>query len=99
MGRLRRVEKDHLMPRLLFHPRAIKKLQQLHPNDRKRILSKIEALSQNPQNKTIDIRKLVNTKNSYRLRSGDVRAIFEVQETQRTKTIYIWDVDYRGSIY
>lgn len=85
------------MYKLLFHPRAIKNLKRLHQNDRKRILSKIEALSKNPQNKALNIRKLVNTKNSYRLRAADVRAIFEVDN--RGKTIYVWDIDYRSKIY
>lgn len=85
------------MYKLLFHPQAVKKLKRLHPNDRQRILQKIDKLSQTPQAKELDIKKLANTKNSFRLRSGDVRAIFEVEE--ETKIIYIWDVDYRGNIY
>lgn len=85
------------MYKLLFHPQAVKKLKHLHSNDRQRILKKIDKLSQNPQTKTLDIKKLVNTQNSFRLRSGDIRAIFEVDK--KTETIYIWDVDYRGSIY
>lgn len=91
------------MYRLVFHPQATKKLQKIHPNDQKRILSKIELLAKNPQNRALDIKKLVNTKSSYRLRSGDVRAIFEIQEIEKEKKaekiIYIWDIDYRGSIY
>lgn len=85
------------MYKLLFHPQAIKKLKRLHPNDQKRILRKIDRLSQNPRTKALDIKKLVNTQNSFRLRSGDIRAIFEVDK--KTETIHIWDIDYRGSIY
>lgn len=85
------------MYKLLFHPRAIKNLKRLHPNDQKRVLGKIDRLSKNTQTKKLDTKKLANTKNSFRLRSGDVRAIFEVDK--KTKTIYVWDVDYRGSIY
>lgn len=85
------------MYQLLFHPQATKNLKRLHPNDRKRILAKIDSLSKGLNNPALDIRKLAHTKNSFRLRSGDVRVIFELEE--RSKTIYIWDVDYRGQIY
>ena len=85
------------MYQLAYHPQAVKKLKRLHINDRKRILGKLEALSKNPQSSSLDIRKLANTKNSFRLRSGDVRAIFEIEKTK--KIIYVWDIDYRGSIY
>jgi len=85
------------MYKLLFHPQAVKKLRRLHPNDRKRILQKIDKLAQNPESKEPDTKKLVKTKNSFRLRSGDIRTIFEINE--REKVIYVWDVDYRGNIY
>lgn len=85
------------MHKLLFHPRVHKKLKQFHPNDRQRILRKIDALAKTPQSKALDIKKLANTQNSFRLRAGDLRAIFEIEGEE--KIIYIWDIDYRGSIY
>lgn len=85
------------MHKLSYHPEAVKKLKRLHPNDRKRIFEKLVSLSQDPQNPTLDVRKLVNTKSSFRLRTGDIRAIFEIEK--ESKIIYIWDIDYRGSIY
>lgn len=85
------------MYKLLYHPEAVKKLRRLHPIDRKRIFEKLTALSKKPKNLSLDIRKLANTRNSFRIRTGDLRAIFEIEEKE--KTIYIWDIDYRGSIY
>lgn len=85
------------MYQLFYHPGAVKKLKRLHPNDRKRMLGKLASLSQDPQSPILDMRKLVNTKNSFRLRTGDIRAIFEINK--ENKIIYIWDIDYRGSIY
>lgn len=85
------------MYKLFYHPEALKKLKRLHPNDRKRILEKLVSLSQDPQSPILDLRKLVNTKSSFRLRTGDIRAIFEINK--ESKIIYIWDIDYRGSIY
>lgn len=85
------------MYKLLYHPHAIKQLKRLHPTDRERINNKLKLVSENPRNPSLYIKKLVNTENSYRLRSGDIRAIFEIDSL--SKTIYIWDIDYRGSIY
>ncbi|OGH51090.1 MAG: hypothetical protein A3G13_02455 [Candidatus Levybacteria bacterium RIFCSPLOWO2_12_FULL_37_7] len=85
------------MHKLLYHPSVLKKLKRIHQNDRKRILNKLELLSKNPKDTNLDIKHLVNTKNSFRLRAGDIRAIFEIDNTQ--KIIYIWNIDYRGSIY
>ena len=85
------------MHKLFYHPDALKKLKRLHPNDRKRALQKLASLSQDPQNPILDAKKLASTKSSFRLRTGDVRAIFEINK--ENKTIYIWDIDYRGSIY
>lgn len=80
---------------LLYHPKAIKKLKKIHPNDRKRILDRLEEMAKVWPKTSSDVKKLVNTKQSYRLRSGDVRAIFEVTGGKN----YVWDIDYRGSIY
>lgn len=85
------------MYRLLFHPKAVKKLRKLHPIDRDRILAKLKLFSKETRTKNLDVKKLVNTQRSFRIRSGDVRAIFELDE--KKKTVYVWDVDYRGSIY
>ena len=85
------------MYKLFFFPQARKQLKKLHPNDKKRVLAKIELLVENPRNQSLDIKKLANTKNSFRLRTGDLRAIFEIEI--KAKIIYIWDINYRGSIY
>lgn len=85
------------MYKLLYHPQAVKQLKQLHPTDRERINNKLKLVSENPRDPSLNIKKLVNTESSYRLRSGDIRAIFEVDSPN--KTIYIWNIDYRGSIY
>ncbi len=85
------------MYKLLYHPQTVKQLKKIHPNDRERVINKIEMLSQNPKSPSLNIRKLVNTKNSFRLRTGDIRVIFELDVSN--KTIYVWDINYRGSIY
>ncbi|OGG28680.1 hypothetical protein A2971_03170 [Candidatus Gottesmanbacteria bacterium RIFCSPLOWO2_01_FULL_46_21] len=45
----------------------------------------------------LDIKKMSGTPGFYRLRSGSVRAIFEILEKQ--KEIWVRKIDYRGNIY
>lgn len=82
---------------LLYHPQAVKKMKQLHPNDQKRLFKKLDSLCKNPQSANLDIKKLAGTNQSFRIRTGDVRAIFELDRD--AKIIYVWDIDYRGNIY
>lgn len=83
--------------KLLYHPRCFKRLKKIPNIDQLRILKKLQELSSNPYAPHLDIKKLVKTRKSYRLRAGDLRAIYELNE--REKTIYVWEIDYRGSIY
>ena len=85
------------MYNLLFHPRAIKNLSRLHPNDRKRIIDKLTILSKSPRSPTLDVKKLASTKNSFRVRTGNIRAIFELD--RKNRTVYIWRIGYRGRVY
>ena|SRR3989338_8440077 len=84
------------MYELLYHPRASKRLKTIHPIDRKKVLSKLEDLASNPKDPSLNIKKLVNTTRSYRVRVGNIRVIFEIEE--ESKKIYIWEVEYRGSV-
>ena len=85
------------MYELLFHPKAAKRLNKIHPNDKNRTLNKLDKLTKTPKTNKLDTKKLVNTTNSYRLRTGDIRVIYEVDH--KRKKLYIWDIDYRGNIY
>lgn len=85
------------MHQLKFHPRVIKQIKKLHPQDQKRFLKTVTKLLQNPFSRGLDIKKLAGTKNSYRLRIRDFRIIYSVDK--KRKTIYLWQVGYRGSIY
>lgn len=77
------------MYQLIYHPPVARRIARLHPNDRKRTIEKLEILANNPRNPLLN--------GTFRLRIGDIRAIFELDTKE--KIIYIWDVDYRGSIY
>jgi mRNA interferase RelE/StbE len=60
-----------------FKSRAIKDLRAMSDQDRNRIVSKIEALENNLNG---DVKRLTNFSPEYRLRVGDFRVLFEVEE-------------------
>lgn len=80
---------------ILYHPRAIKFLSKLPKKESQRVLYSIKKI-QNPTFGT-NIKKLVTTKRSYRLRVGNIRVIYEIDE--KGKTIFIHEIDFRGNVY
>lgn len=81
---------------VFFTTKAEKQLTKLAHSDAKKVIKKIEALTiPLPQN--LDIRKMVNTPQFYRLRQGKVRVLFEVDD--KKQEIWIRKIKYRGSIY
>lgn len=83
--------------KLLYHPQCLKKLRKIPRADQFRMLTKLQELSSNPYTKHLDTKKLVKTQNNYRLRTGNLRAVYEISEKE--KTIFVWEIDYRGNIY
>jgi mRNA interferase RelE/StbE len=59
------------------------------------IEEKIMSLSDTPR--PIGCRKLVNTKNIYRIRVGTYRIVYEVHD--KILTIFVFDVDHRKQVY
>lgn len=57
-----------------FKPRAVKDMKSFTPEDRRRIMSKIEALQNSLAG---DVKRLTNFTPEYRLRVGDYRVLFE----------------------
>jgi len=60
-----------------FKPKAIKMLKKSPPTDSQKILAKIEKLTDNLEG---DVKKLTNFTPEYRLRVGNYRVLFEVEE-------------------
>ncbi|MEA5620735.1 type II toxin-antitoxin system RelE/ParE family toxin [Cronbergia sp. UHCC 0137] len=75
-----------------FKPKAIKDLQKILVNDRERIINKIEAMQDNLQG---DVKRLTNFTPEYRLRVGDYRVLFELEE----QTIIVYRVKHRSKAY
>lgn len=75
-----------------FKPKAIKDLQKIPVNDRERIINKIEAMQDDLQG---DVKRLTNFTPEYRLRVGDYRVLFELEE----QTIIVYRVKHRSKAY
>lgn len=85
------------MYKLLYHPRCKKFLKKIPKKDSKRIVEKIDEVCENPFSESLNIKKLADTKNSYRLRVGNIRIVYEV-DTLGQK-LFVADIDFRGNIY
>lgn len=81
---------------LFFTKRSEKDLTHLASSDARHIVRRLQQLDI-PFPNTLDIKKMSGTPGFYRLRSGSVRALFEVLEKQ--KEIWVRKIDYRGNIY
>lgn len=79
---------------LLILRRAQKELADLSKGDYERVRDAIEALAKNPR--PAGCKKLVG-REGWRLRSGDYRAIYEIDDTEKTVTVL--HVGHRRDIY
>ncbi|MCI5844782.1 MAG: type II toxin-antitoxin system RelE/ParE family toxin [Oscillospiraceae bacterium] len=75
--------------------KAMKFIRKQQPNQQKRILEAIYALPL-----TGDVKKLKGEDDLYRLRVGDFRVLFELNQKTNTITLVcVTDADNRGQIY
>ncbi|CDG88130.1 type II toxin-antitoxin system RelE family toxin [Xenorhabdus bovienii] len=68
------------MVKIYWSGRAVKDLRKIPENDQESIRNKINELSNYPTIIRLDIKKLVDDNNQYRLRVGNYRVIFEIQK-------------------
>jgi mRNA interferase RelE/StbE len=85
------------MIKIVFHPQTKKFLKKITHQDLVQVIRKIEQLQKNPFDKQLDIKKLATKGNSYRLRIGKIRVIYEIDF--KKNILYIYDIDFRGNIY
>lgn len=81
---------------LIIKRQAQKKLQSLPREERTRLAEKIHLLGQNPDDATLDAKRLVGTP-LYRLRVGNWRVIYDRQDAVRI--IAIEKIKARGDAY
>lgn len=84
------------MYKILFTKKAEKDLDKLTRTDVIKIIKTLQNFTY-PFPPHFDIKKLVNTPDFYRIRTGKIRIIFEIEHKQ--KTIWIRKAGYRGGIY
>ncbi|MGD9591226.1 MAG: type II toxin-antitoxin system RelE/ParE family toxin [Candidatus Berkiella sp.] len=84
------------MYNIVIRKQAKKKLQSLSASVRVRIAEKIVRLGHNPDDPSLDIKKLLSQP-YFRLRVGDWRIIFDKQE--ELKVISIEKIGARGDVY
>ena len=75
-----------------FKPKALKDLDDLTPDVRRRIVDRIERLQDNLAG---DVKKLTNFSPEFRLRVGDYRVLFEVEE----RRLVIYRIRHRREAY
>lgn len=75
--------------------RAVKELSRVRPDIGIRLLQYIESLASDPRPR--QSRKLSESENSYRLRVGDYRVLYQVDDEARLVTIF--KVGHRREIY
>ena len=73
---------------------ALKEIKQLPAKDLKRILAKIESLSDDPR--PVDCKKL-STEEKYRIRYGVYRILYEIKDD--VLIVYVVKVGHRKDIY
>lgn len=85
------------MYKVILTKKAEKDLDKLSEKNAKRILQKIDKFSKNLiiDNKTV--KKLSFVKDGYRLRAGDIRALFVLDH--KRKEIIVYRVGKRDSVY
>ena len=83
------------MYEIFLERRAEKDLRQLSSESFERIIAKIQSLSENP--KPRGSRKITGSKNDWRIRIGDYRAIYEID--QKESRVKIMRVRHRREAY
>jgi mRNA interferase RelE/StbE len=75
-----------------FKPRAVKDLRALEQKTARRVLEKIHGLENNLAG---DVKRLTNFTPEYRLRVGDYRVLFEIEDDR----VIIYRIKHRGDAY
>lgn len=84
------------MYEIQFSKAATKKLGRLPKKLAKKIIGKLQIIAADPYKSHNNVKKLVG-RDGYRLRVGDWRVIYEIENQQLR--ILILEIDTRGGIY
>ena len=78
--------------RVELKPRAVKDLKRMPKEDGKRIIEKLKLLKDNLQG---DVKRLTNYTSEYRMRVGDWRILFEIEDEK----IVVYRIRHRKEAY
>lgn len=78
---------------LIVRPKAEKHFSKLPNKLQMRVLKGLKKLEDNPFQSGMDIKKLTGTQKSYRLRTGELRIIYQLDTN--SKSISVEDIDFR----
>ncbi len=84
-----------MLYRIEFKPSAARRLGKLPEQVQKRIAIKVNALANNPRPPGVE--KLSGVESLYRIRVGDYRIIYEIQD--EVLVVLVVKVGHRGEIY
>jgi mRNA interferase RelE/StbE len=77
--------------------RSSKYLNKLDQPTRKRISNHLLILQENPRHPELDIKKLKGSTSLYRLRIGDYRVIYEIED--EILIVFVIKIGSRGDVY
>lgn len=78
-----------------FVSSAAKEFRTLEPSIKRRVAATIDILSQNPR--PVGVRKLRGHHNLYRIRVGDYRIVYEIDD--HIKVLWITRIRHRRDVY
>jgi len=79
---------------LRIKPSAVKELEDLQAKDRRRLVSKIQNLAEEPRPRGCE---KLSGKDRYRLRQGDFRILFEVDDD--AQAVIVVKIGHRRDVY
>ncbi len=88
---------QRIMYSIVFSKEALKSSTKIPKNYLEVILKKIKTLAKDPYNSTLNIKMLQHSRQIYRLRVGDYRVIYEIDNEKYI--IHIIKIGTRGGIY
>ena len=80
---------------ILLEKGAERDFKKLPKNIQKRVLNQILKLKENPR--PIGVRKITDSKNDWRIRIGDYRVVYEIDD--KKKIIKIFRIRHRKEVY
>ena len=73
-------------------PMAVKDLKSIAPNEASKVITRLEALQDDMKG---DVKRLTNFFPEYRMRAGNYRALFEVEDNR----IIVYRIKHRKDVY